>query len=240
MTKNNEYIIPKEVNKKPFETVYELKNETPSFEEFMKTYENDGNVNYADLNSDDISESRGYGPCNWNNSNCSCSQGELQIIYNNTTNISIRNNIYNIWIVRWPGTTPSADQTFRFEITSRRGETMDDWYKYLEHKPRYGYSYNSNSDNLTRDLLRKTNNANWKEGWDHGDNRYYKTASVLLENINDGEDFLKYLEKEYIKVNGRHGRMDRGGHSSLVNVLQRNINNYCNGSSVNDRHVNQK
>jgi len=63
MTKNNEYILQKE---KPFETVYELKDEyqVPSFEEFMKTYENDGNVNYDDLNSDDISESRGYGPCN--------------------------------------------------------------------------------------------------------------------------------------------------------------------------------
>jgi hypothetical protein len=47
MTKN-EYILPKE---KPFETVYELKNEVPSYEEFMKTYESDDNLNYADLNS---------------------------------------------------------------------------------------------------------------------------------------------------------------------------------------------
>jgi hypothetical protein len=37
MVKNNG--IPIEVNKKPFETVYELKNEVPSYEEFMKTYE---------------------------------------------------------------------------------------------------------------------------------------------------------------------------------------------------------
>jgi hypothetical protein len=44
MTKNSEYIIPKV---RPFETVYELKNEVPSFEEFMKTYE--GNVDYSDL-----------------------------------------------------------------------------------------------------------------------------------------------------------------------------------------------
>ena len=37
MVKNNQ--IPIEVNKKPFETVAELKNEVPSFEEFMKTYD---------------------------------------------------------------------------------------------------------------------------------------------------------------------------------------------------------
>jgi len=57
MTKNNEYILSKE---KPFETVYELKNETPSFEEFMKTYE--GNVNYDDLSGGDVGEVKGYGP----------------------------------------------------------------------------------------------------------------------------------------------------------------------------------
>jgi len=39
------------VNKKPFELVQEVNNEIPSFEEFMKNYESDGNVNYADLNN---------------------------------------------------------------------------------------------------------------------------------------------------------------------------------------------
>lgn len=56
MTKN-EYILPKE---KPFETVYELKSEIPSFEEFMKSYE--GDVNYDDLSGGSIGEVRGYGP----------------------------------------------------------------------------------------------------------------------------------------------------------------------------------
>ena len=59
MVKNNG--IPIEV-KKPFETVCELKNEVPSFEEFMKTYENDGSVNYDELNGGSIGEVRGYGP----------------------------------------------------------------------------------------------------------------------------------------------------------------------------------
>jgi hypothetical protein len=46
---NNNDLINLANNKKPVETVYELKNEVPSFEEFMKTYEEP--VNYDDLNS---------------------------------------------------------------------------------------------------------------------------------------------------------------------------------------------
>ena len=49
---NEKFIIE---NKKPVETVYELKDEykIPSFEEFNKTYK--GGVNYADLNRKMIS-----------------------------------------------------------------------------------------------------------------------------------------------------------------------------------------
>jgi hypothetical protein len=67
MVKNNG--IPIEV-KKPVETVYELKNEVPSFEEFMKTYENDGNLNYDDLNGGSVGEVERYGPCDYSNKNC--------------------------------------------------------------------------------------------------------------------------------------------------------------------------
>jgi hypothetical protein len=63
MTGNNNQ-IPIEVNKKPFETVYELKNEIPSFEEFMESYESDGSLNYDDLSSGSVGETKGYGPCN--------------------------------------------------------------------------------------------------------------------------------------------------------------------------------
>jgi hypothetical protein len=57
-------------NKKPIETVYEIKNEIPSFEEFMKTYENDSNLNYGDLDSGSVGEVKGYGPCQ--NYSCDC------------------------------------------------------------------------------------------------------------------------------------------------------------------------
>jgi len=60
---NNNNTIPIEVNKKPFEIVQEVNNEVPSFEEFMKNYENDGNVNYDDLSGGDVGEVKGYGPC---------------------------------------------------------------------------------------------------------------------------------------------------------------------------------
>jgi hypothetical protein len=59
------------------ETVYEIKNEIPSYEEFMKTYETDGNLNYDDLVSGDIGTQEGYGPCSPSYcSNCSCSRSD--------------------------------------------------------------------------------------------------------------------------------------------------------------------
>jgi hypothetical protein len=63
MVKNNG--IPIEV-KKPFETVYEIKNETPSFEEFMENYEADDKV--IDSYRDEVEyvngwASKGSGPC---------------------------------------------------------------------------------------------------------------------------------------------------------------------------------
>ena len=79
---NEKFIIE---NKKPFETVYELKDEyqVPSFEEFMKTYENDDKVNYDDLESGGLGEGKRRGPCsdgrNWRS--CPCSRNELQRQY---------------------------------------------------------------------------------------------------------------------------------------------------------------
>jgi hypothetical protein len=60
MVKNNG--IPFEV-KKPFETVCELKSEIPTFEEFMKDYKVDENLNYDDLSGGSMGEVKGYGPC---------------------------------------------------------------------------------------------------------------------------------------------------------------------------------
>ena len=63
MPKYKEYT---NINKpKPVEIVHELKNEYKilSFEEFMKDYQVDEKVNYADLESGDIGSSKGYGPC---------------------------------------------------------------------------------------------------------------------------------------------------------------------------------
>ena len=62
----NENLIPKT------EMVYEIKNEIPSFEEFMKDYKSDGNLNYADLSSGDIGTLKVYGP---NPNGCSNEKG---------------------------------------------------------------------------------------------------------------------------------------------------------------------
>lgn len=66
----NENLTPKT------EMVYELKNEILSYEEFMKTYQTDENLNYDDLSGGDISEVKGYGPCRNSLCGCSCSSKE--------------------------------------------------------------------------------------------------------------------------------------------------------------------
>jgi len=60
----NEFKIPIE-NKRPVETVHELKDQVPSFEEFMKDYKVNEKVSYDDLESGDIGNSKGYGPCEY-------------------------------------------------------------------------------------------------------------------------------------------------------------------------------
>jgi hypothetical protein len=70
MTENNVY-LPKE-NYKKVEEVREIENEYPSYEEFMKTYKYDDNLNYADLRGSDVGTQKGYGPCKKDGCNCSC------------------------------------------------------------------------------------------------------------------------------------------------------------------------
>src|SRR4051794_7139379 len=69
---NNNLIIK---NEKSFETVQEIDSryEIPSYEEFLKNYENDGKVNYEDLSGENVGDSKGYGPCKNSLCGCSCS-----------------------------------------------------------------------------------------------------------------------------------------------------------------------
>jgi len=61
------------------ETVYEIKNEIPSYEEFLENYEKENSINYNDLTHEDINSNKGYGPCSWNNPNCECYLSESLI-----------------------------------------------------------------------------------------------------------------------------------------------------------------
>ena len=58
-------IIPKDNNPKIFE-VREVENQIPSYEEFLKSYQQE-QVNYEDLTHIDIGSSKSYGPM-WGNS----------------------------------------------------------------------------------------------------------------------------------------------------------------------------
>ena len=63
-------------NKKPVELVQELENEIPSFEEFMKSYESDGTLNYDDLSGGSVGKVKGYGPCFGDPSYAGCRQAD--------------------------------------------------------------------------------------------------------------------------------------------------------------------
>jgi hypothetical protein len=57
------------------EMVYELKNEIPSFEDFIKTYDYDENI-ASSYYLENQTQEKGYGPCykdcGWANPDCQC------------------------------------------------------------------------------------------------------------------------------------------------------------------------
>jgi hypothetical protein len=56
--------------------VRKIENQIPSYEEFLKDYQQE-QLNYEDLTYTDIGSSKGFGPCSFANPNCTCyaSQG---------------------------------------------------------------------------------------------------------------------------------------------------------------------
>jgi len=79
MVKENPYYIPKENIYKTEEVIY-LKNEIPTYEEFLKNYKVDERVT-ASYWSEIHSQIRGYGPCK--NSDCDCYCSAYECICNN-------------------------------------------------------------------------------------------------------------------------------------------------------------
>lgn len=70
----NENLIPKT------EMVYELKNEVPTYEEFLKNYKGDENVENS-YRLENQTQEKGYGPCHYSNADCTCytSSGWVQL-----------------------------------------------------------------------------------------------------------------------------------------------------------------
>jgi len=69
----NIYLIKENLAKT--EEIREIKNEIPTYEEFVKSYEKE-QVNYDDLVNEDLGTIKDYDPCNWNNPRFSCQYGE--------------------------------------------------------------------------------------------------------------------------------------------------------------------
>ena len=80
---NEQYLIPQEV-KKPVEIVSEWKNEVPSYEEFMKTYESNEEVinsyNNEITSYGDVGAGKGYGPVYRPNLMVSVGEGQIPCV----------------------------------------------------------------------------------------------------------------------------------------------------------------
>ena len=81
MPKLNPYLIENKENKKSVETIYELKSEIPSLEEFMKNYENDKAISrsYEAEYQDRILHGPQYGPGNEQSKNVAKKLGSLAL-----------------------------------------------------------------------------------------------------------------------------------------------------------------
>lgn len=112
----NEFKIPIE-NKRPVETVYELKDQVPSFEEFMKTYESDGSLNYADLSGGSVGEVKGYGPCS--SSTCTCYlYHEEGFVPLNSSCPACSGNTAHQWRHSWCGNSVYISRNIRIKCIS--------------------------------------------------------------------------------------------------------------------------
>ena len=156
---NNNNLIPKE-NYKKVEEVREINNEVPSFEEFMKTYEYDANLNYDDLTYSDISDKgERYGPCSaCNNSDL---KFELEMILKNSDGSWRKKTVYNV---------DDARKTAS-EILTRTGHWMDN-------NPKYGDASFSREER--KSLADRINNA-----IDEHINDYKNINKVVENDIDD-------------------------------------------------------
>jgi len=177
--------IPIEVNKKPFETVQELKNETqsvvgdqiPSFEEFMKTYEGDSNLNYADLGGG-VGETKGYGPCP---DGCYMnSKGDY--VYYKTPNTSGTSSDY--------GKYCSCTGSSRFCLKVQCYNWLGD-----------GGSFYACSTANALDCARALENDEWYSAKVISDEVLLKCATLVREAIRRHDN--GYRVKGYVKVEGK-------------------------------------
>lgn len=175
MVNNNR--IPFEV-KKPVETVYEINNKVPSYEEFMKTYENDGNVNYDDLSSSNT-DGKGYGPCP---DGCYYDSDKRVHVYYQTPNTSGTSSDY--------GKYCSCNGSSRFCLKVQCYNWLGD-----------GGSFYACTTENALDCARALENDEWYSAKVISDEVLLKCATLVREAIRRYDN--GYRVKGYVKVEGK-------------------------------------
>lgn len=142
MTNMNKWAIPKNIER-PVETVYELKGneyKVPSFEEFMKDYQADENLNYDDLSGGSVGEVKGYGPC------ISC-VGKSGVRSNGSTGFKLEIELVNFGGGAIRQTVYNVEQAWKAvgDIRNSRGYWEGNWNT--------GFFSNSNREYLANTIV---------------------------------------------------------------------------------------
>ena len=206
----NENLIPKIEIVKEIDNKYKI----PSFEEFMKTYENDGNLNYDDLNSGNVGEVKGHGPCiingELNYDNCNCPNEELdrqyKIIRNKIELEKIRNS--------------STSRQFYLKISIATHS-----YFYIEDTnviDQPGWKYE-------RDAVRGLAIATLTLGMGIRDTDYAWGSSIEFQSVEKAREFVRKLERGTVKISTSYS----GLKSWVISTISSAVSNYESGNSVN-------
>jgi len=154
-----ENLIPIE-NKKPFETVAEIKNEVPSFEEFMKTYESDERVNESYQNEissySNIGERKVSGPMYSVSSDSTAFSIKYRFNHsgNNRKNYFEQSGSYsNEWSI-----SGSWDELYREQQKFEEGKIR------VVFNERGSYEINKHKEEEVKDQLRK-DVYKFRQGW---------------------------------------------------------------------------
>jgi len=183
------------------ETVQYIDNEIPTYEEFLKTYENDGKVNYNDLSGGEVGEVKGYGPCT--SDYCTHSRSELQSqLRELERRLRELESSVNIYYYRSEITVIQQNITIILgRLNSLPGTFY--WEGYLQESTNKGFlnwTGNSNSrwQSDRRDFPNFRLGLTWDRNPDFGRNEWYTNQTFRIRDIETAREVLRWIDNGWL------------------------------------------